>query len=140
MGMVYSEITLVNAVDEAYAQGGYIRAADVRSATVMAVADTGSMHMVITEELFQKLGLTVLSERPVMCANGQREKCKVTSPVTVIWKNRSTLLQAVVIPGAKAVLFGAIALEGMDLMVNPVTQEVVGVHGELVETYALKAG
>ena len=42
-----------------------------------------------------------------------------------------------VIPGAQEVLFGALALEGMDLMVNPVTQEVVGVHGEDEEHYAL---
>jgi hypothetical protein len=32
---------------------------------------------------------------------------------------------------------GAIVLEGMDLMVNPVTQEVVGVHGDKEEHYVL---
>jgi hypothetical protein len=38
-----------------------------------------------------------------------------------------------VIPGAEVVLLGALALEGMDLMVNPTTQEVVGVHGDEIE-------
>ena len=42
-----------------------------------------------------------------------------------------------VIPGAESVLLGAIALEGMDLMVNPVDGELVGVHGETEEYPAL---
>ena len=54
----------------------------------------------------------------------------------LLWKNRDTVLPAMVIPGAEVVLLGAIALEGMDLMVNPVTQEVVGVHGDEVEYIA----
>jgi hypothetical protein len=29
------------------------------------------------------------------------------------------------------------ALEGMDLMVNPITQEVVGAHGDVEEVLAL---
>jgi hypothetical protein len=35
------------------------------------------------------------------------------------------------------VLLGAIALEGMDLMVNPVNKELTGVHGETEEYLAL---
>ena len=37
-----------------------------------------------------------------------------------------------VIPGAERILLGAIPLEGMDLMVNPVSQELAGVHGDEV--------
>ena len=140
MGMVYTEITLTNEKDEVLAEDGYIPKSKVRSVTVKAVADTGSMYLVITEELFEKLGLTVFDEHYANCANGQRVKCRRTSTVNIRWKNRSIALPALVIPGAQKVLFGALALEGMDLMVNPVTQEVVGVHGEYEEHYALKAG
>ena len=45
-----------------------------------------------------------------------------------------------VIPGAEAVLLGAIALEGMDLMVNPVTRELAGAHGDTEEYMALEIG
>jgi hypothetical protein len=55
---------------------------------------------------------------------------KITDAVEVQWKNRFTILPALVIPGARKILMGAIVLEGMDLMVNPVTQEVVGAHGD----------
>ena len=34
-------------------------------------------------------------------------------------------------------LFGALPMEAMDLMVNPVTQEVVGAHGDREEYLAL---
>ena len=137
MGMVYTEITLKNVKDEGYAQGGFIKPEDIRTAKVTAVADTGSMNLVITEKLCQELGLEIREEKIARIANGQRISCKMTDAVEVRWKNRSTILQAMVIPGAQEVLFGALALEGMDLMVNPVTQEVVGVHGEDEEHYAL---
>jgi clan AA aspartic protease len=137
MGMVYTEITLKNVDDGAIARGGYIRPENVRTATVTAVADTGSMNLVIPEELRQKLGLGVREEKTVHIANGQRVNGKITDAVEVHWKNRYTIVPALVIPGAEKVLMGAIVLEGMDLMVNPVTQEVVGVHGDKEEYYAL---
>ena len=139
MGMVYAEITLKSVMDEGYARGGFIKPEDIRTAEVTAVVDTGSMNLVITEELRQKLGLAVIGEKTALVANGQRVSCKITDAVEVRWKNRSIILQAMVIPGAQKVLLGAIVLEGMDLMVNPVTQELVGVHGEEEEYMALSA-
>ena len=43
------------------------------------------------------------------------------------------ILQSLVIPGAEAVLLGAVPLEVLDLMVKPGTQELVGVHGDDIE-------
>jgi clan AA aspartic protease len=137
MGMVYEEITLKNVLDEGKAQEGFIKPDDVRTETLTAVVDTGSTNLVIPEELRQKLGLGIRGEKTALIANDQRVNCKVTDAVEVHWKNRNTIVPALVIPGAKKVLLGAIALEGMDLMVNPVTQEVVGVHGDKEECYAL---
>jgi clan AA aspartic protease len=133
MGMVYTEITLKNVLDEGKVRTGLIKAEDIRTATVTAVVDTGSMNLVITEELRQKLGLDLREAKTARVANGQRIACQMTDAVEVHWKNRDTVLHAMVIPGAEVVLLGALALEGMDLMVNPVTQEVVGVHGDEIE-------
>ena len=109
----------------------------MRSVTVQAVVDTGAMSLVINEELQQKLGLKVMRIRSALVANGQRVTCNETEPVEISWKDRGSSLNAVVIPGAKTVLLGAIPLEDMDLMVNPVTQELVGAHGDSVECFAL---
>jgi len=137
MGTVHAEITLKNAKDEGKALDGLIKEEDVRAATVQAVVDTGAMSLVITEELCQKLGLAVKGEKVARIANGQRVSCKVTEAVEIHWKNRTSTLSAVVIPGAADVLLGTLPLEDMDLMVNPVSQELVGVHGDVEEFIAL---
>ena len=59
------------------------------------------MSLVINEELCQKLGLEINEEKYVMVANGERVYCKVTEAVEIQWKNRLSILSAVVIPGAK---------------------------------------
>jgi clan AA aspartic protease len=133
MGMVQAEITLKNYNDEILVHEGQKKPGDIRTATVTAVVDTGSMYMVIPEALSQKLGLIATGERTAHIANGQRVNCKAIEAVKVQWKNRNTVVPAIIIPGAEKILMGAIALEGMDLMVNPVDQEVVGVHGDREE-------
>ena len=137
MGMVNTEITIKNYFDNLCVREGHLKPEEVRSQTVTAVADTGSLHLVITEELCEKLGLKILGEREILIANGQYVNCKIADGVEVLWKNRFTVVQAMVIPGAKKVLFGAVPMECMDLMVNPVSQEVVGAHGDRMETFAL---
>ena len=126
MGIVHTEITLKNVKDEAIAPE-----------TVTAVVDTGSLNLVITEDLRRKLGLGIDGERTAHIANGQRITCKMTDAVKVYWKDRATIVQAMVIPGAEKVLLGAIPLEAMDLMVSPAAQEVVGIHGDKIEYLAL---
>ena len=137
MGTVYAEITLKNAVDGAIYERGLIKEEDVRSVSVTAIVDTGAMSLVISEELCEELGLGIKGEKNALVANGQRVLCKVTEPVDIYWKNRYTSLPAVVIPGAEKVLLGVIPLEDMDLIVNPVTQELIGAHGDVVECLAL---
>jgi len=133
VGMVHTEITLKNYDDVSDVNKKRIGEHEVRQATVTAVVDTGSMYMVIPEELSQKLGLITAGEKTAHIANGQRVNCKLIKALEVQWKNRNTVVPAIIIPGSEKVLLGAIALEGMDLMVNPVNQEVVGVHGDKEE-------
>jgi clan AA aspartic protease len=138
MGMVYAEITLKNAWDAGNAKTGLIKDSEVRSLTATAVVDTGAASLVINEEICGKLGLMIQKERSARVADGRRVVCKVTHPVEIHWKDRSTSCEAMVIPGAETVLLGAIALEGMDLMIHPAKQELIGVHGDTIEYMALK--
>ena len=136
MGTVHAEITLKNAADQAGIREGRLKEHELRSVTVTVVIDTGAATLVINEELCQKLGLGITEERSVKLANGGRAPCKLTEPVEVCWKDRHWSCPAVVLSGAESVLLGAIPLEGMDLMINPKTQELVGVHGDVVEYMA----
>jgi clan AA aspartic protease len=135
MGTVYAEITLKNMFDVGKAREGLMKEHNIRTATVTAIVDTGAMTLVITEELFQELGLSIIGEKMVRTASGQR--CKVTEPVGIHWKDRFSALSAVVIPGAEVVLLGVLPLEDMDLIVNPGTQELQGAHGDIVECMVL---
>jgi hypothetical protein len=64
-------------------------------------------------------------------ANGEKSEYDMAGPLEVWWKNRRVLCDALVLPGAKDILLGAIPLEAMDLTVNP-HREVVGVHGDQI--------
>jgi clan AA aspartic protease len=137
MGTVHAEITLKNAADSANCKREMLKEQEVRSITVTAVVDTGAASLVINEQLCQTLGLGIMDERKARVADGRWVFCKITEAVEVHWKDRLTLCQAMVIPGAETVLLGAIPLEGMDLMVNPGKQELAGVHGDEVLFMAL---
>jgi len=130
MGTTFAEITMTNMLDEGFAREGYIKPEEVRSVTVKAIVDTGAMSLIIPEELRLKLGLKIVGEKFSRMADGRRVPCKITEGVRFSWKNRFEVLFAEVVPGAEEVLLGAIPLEALDVMVNPVTQELVGIHGE----------
>ena len=130
MGLVHAEITLKNAADEVRAREGLINKEDIRQVTVDALADTGAYTLVINEAVRKELGLDLLGTAPGRLANGISEKYNLAGPLEIRWKNRSTNMDALVIPNARDVLLGAIPLEAMDLIVNPLKEEVIGAHGD----------
>jgi clan AA aspartic protease len=130
MGLVYTEIVLRNVGDQIRVQTGVITEQEVHEIKVRACVDTGAWTLVINEEMRIKLGLGIAGKNHSTLADGTREIYEMTEAVEVQWKNRNTICQALVLPDAVDVLLGAIPLEGMDLMINPRKEEVVGVHGE----------
>ncbi|MDR2246997.1 MAG: aspartyl protease family protein [Treponema sp.] len=137
VGEVRTEITLVNVREAGYAQGGFIPESQVKRLTVNAVVDTGAWTLVINEETRQKLGLLAEETSEATVAGGAVVPCRITEPVGIRWKNRHTVCEAAVIPDEADVLLGAFPLQGMDLMVHPKKQEVVGAHGPDVR-YVIK--
>jgi clan AA aspartic protease len=129
MGNVYAEITVTNTSDMVEAKKGHIAEKDIRSVTMNALVDTGATTLVINEELCQRLGLDIESTRTINLAGGAKGICKVTEPVKIQWKDRSANVSAVVLAEGFPLL-GVIPLEFMDLIVDPVRQELVGAHGD----------
>ena len=130
MGIVYTIITLKNVKDIIKAEEGLIKENEIRHTTVEAMVDTGTGTLVINEELRQVLGLELKGERQATLANDTKEMVKVAGLVEVHWKNRTMTCQPLVASGNGEVLLGAIPLEDMDLMVDPVRQVLTGAHGE----------
>ena len=132
MGIVYAEITMKNMGDLILAEKGHRKEKDIRETTVNAMVDTGAFTLVIGEEVRERLGLEILGDDWVKLANGEPETVKKVAPVEVHWENRSMICEPVLLPGTKDVLLGAIPLEGMDLIVDPKNEELVGRHGDKI--------
>jgi len=130
MGIVRTEITLKNMVDEGDAERGMMKDSEIRQTTVTAVVDTGAITLVINEEIRQKLGLKIKRKRRATLADGTASYYDETEPVSVYWKDRDSVCKAYVLPNSNNVLLGAIPLEDMDLIVHPAKQELVGAHGD----------
>jgi hypothetical protein len=130
MSTFKEEITLENPVDATNAVNGIIKETEVRRLTVNALVDTGAWTLVMNEETRAKLGLRILGSSRSEVANGAVETGSLTEPVTIYWKDRFTACTAFVLPNETEVLFGALPMEGMDLIVSPKREEVVGAHGD----------
>jgi clan AA aspartic protease len=130
MGEVRTEITLVNIEDQGVANRGYMPPDQVRRLTVNAVVDTGAWTLVINEETRQKLGLRAEEASETTVAGGGKVPSRITEYVEIRWKDRKTACEAVVLPDEEDILLGAFPLEGLDLMIQPKTNEVVGAHGD----------
>ena len=130
MGYVYTDITLMNAMDVVNARHGAIPEPEIRQTTVQAMVDTGAATLIINDAIRQELGLMVRREEEVTLANDTAETVKVTDPIEVHWKDREMVCQPWVISDSGEVLLGAIPLENMDLIVDPKQQAVVGRHGD----------
>ena len=128
MGSVYAEITVRNAFDIECAHVGQITENNVRTVTLTAIVDTGATTLVINEDTFNTLGLSVVETRNINVASGAKVECKVTSPVCIQWKGRQATVNAVMLPQGKPLL-GVIPLEFMDMIVDPIRRELVGAHG-----------
>ena len=145
MGLVYEDITLKNAGDVINVGRGFIKEPEIRQATVQAMVDTGAMTLVIGEDVREELGLELRGEQQATLANEAIEMCHFTEPVEVHWKDRYTVIPALVLAGTrrraqrarfpsgtKEVLLGAIPLEAMDLIVDPGSQQLAGAHGDQI--------
>ena len=131
MSLVKTEITLKNTEDHLKAKRGLIKETEVRQITVNALVDTGAWTLVINEETREKLGLDIVGSDSGTLADGKSTEYNVAGPLDVIWKNRRTTCEALVLPEADDILLGAIPLEAMDLTVNP-RRELVGAHGDQI--------
>jgi len=129
MSVVYTEITLKNEIDAAFAEKGYIKEDEIRQMTVQAVVDTGAWTIVINNETREKLGLRDKGFGEANLADGKKGEFPMAGPLEIRWKNRRFTCDALVLPDAPEILLGAIPLEGMDLTINP-KRELVGVHGD----------
>ncbi len=112
MGIAYAALTLSNPVQR-----------DLEPIEAKALADTGAVHLCIPEHVAIQLELTEQEKREVTLADGSRRLIPYVGPIEVKFGNRRCFVGAMVM--GDEVLLGAIPMEDMDLIVRPMTREVL---------------
>ena len=118
MGLVYAELVLINTVDVELAKRNIIGQEEIKSIRVNALVDSGAYNMCINEIIQSQLQLPFVEKRTGQLANGEIETYDLVGPVTVKFKNRTTICNALVLPGDNEILLGAIPMEDMDVVID----------------------
>lgn len=73
----------------------------------------------------EQLRLPFIEKRKAQLANGHVAEYDIVGPVVVKFKNRRTVSEAMVLQGDSEPLLGAVPLEGMDVLIHPLRQELI---------------
>lgn len=125
MRQIYADIEIINNDDLAFARRKVIGEEEVRRMNVNALVDTGAYLLCINEEIQQQMQFPVVEKRKGQLANGQIEEFDVVSSVELRFKNRRTICNAMVLPSDSEILLGVIPLEDMDVLIDPLRQELI---------------
>lgn len=135
MGYVHADIELINQHDMHDAKRNIIGQEEIRRLRARALVDTGSYYLCINENMQEILQLPVLERRRLRLANDHTEDYDIVGPVELRFANRRNTCEAVILPGSSEVLLGSIPLEGMDVLIDPLRQELIvnPVHPDMAE-------
>lgn len=125
MGLVYADIELLSVDDLALSRRGFLPKEEVKRIRIKALVDSGAYELVINEEVKQQLDLPVLEERIAKLADDSERLVELVGPVEIRFENRSTVVRAMVLPGASEILLGAIPMEGLDVVIDPREQRLI---------------
>jgi clan AA aspartic protease len=109
MGYIHTKIRLGNP-----------RREGSRAMEVITLVDTASNYLCLPATIVAELGLESDTRRIVTTADGGKHECRYVGPVEVRFADRVCFVGALEL--GDEVLLGAIALEDMDLVINPSRQ------------------
>ncbi len=124
MGLIYADIELVNSGDLELVRRGYMDIDEVKRMRINILVDTGSYMLAINENIQAYLQLPVVEKRRARLADESIVICDIVAPIEIKFKNRRCSCSAIVLPGNAEPLLGAIPLEDMDVVINPLRQEL----------------
>jgi len=122
MGEIVVNIELENVVDRGRAKEGELPEADIRRATISAVADTGAIMLALPEDVVSWLGLDLESSITATYADGRQSELPVAGPLLVRIGDRSMPANCIVLPQGTDALVGQLVMEGLDLVADCVAQ------------------
>ena len=109
MGLVNGKVLLKNP-----------RLPELAPVEVVALADSGAVHLCIPEHIQIQLKLEAIDDKEVTLADGSKKLVPYVGPIELRFKNRVGFAGALVM--GDQVLLGAIPVEDMDLIIIPKTR------------------
>jgi len=106
MGLIHTKVFLSNP-----------RNPELAPLEVTALVDTGAITMCIPQHIAVQLQLKEVEKREVTVADGRRQLIPYAGPLQVTFQNRNSFGGALLL--GDEVILGAIAMEDMDLVINP---------------------
>ena len=96
------------------------RLPDLDPVDVVAMADSGALHLCIPEHIQIQLRLEAIDSKEVTLADGSKKLVPYVGPIELRFKNRAGFAGALVM--GDQVSIGAIPMEDMDLIIIPKTR------------------
>jgi clan AA aspartic protease len=111
MGLIHAQVTLENPFTK-------------RRMETRALVDTGCLYLTISEHIARALGFDVseFATMTVRLADGTQRAVPRVGPIRIHYTGRCANLDALVFGDEP--LMGALALESLDLSVDPTTQKI----------------
>jgi len=109
MGLVNEKVSLKNP-----------RLPKLAPVNVVALAESGAVHLCIPEHIQIQLKLEAIDNKEVTLADGSKKLVPYVGPIELRFKNRVGFAGALVM--GDQVLLGAIPMEDMDLIIIPKTR------------------
>ena len=122
MGEIVVDIVLENSADFERVEEGGLRDADVRRATIPAVADTGAKMLALPEDVVDRLGSRRVGSVDATYADGRQGQLPVAGPLIVRIGDRWMPTNCIVLPRGTDALIGQIVMEGLDLIADCTNQ------------------
>jgi len=116
MGRFSVEFEVSNYRDQVAAEMGTLDPSRIRSARISGVVDSGASELVLPEKVAKELGVRKGPRIKVRYADGRRATRHLVDDVRLELLGRRGTFQAIVEPGRKDALVGAIVLEVLDLL------------------------
>ncbi len=119
MGLVYAEIEIINGFELEMARRSMIDPEEVKRLFVNILVDTGSYMMCINESIQEQLQFPIVDSKKAQTADGRIIDCPVVDQIQIRFENRNWSGRAMILPGDTEPLLGAIPLEEMDVLIDP---------------------
>lgn len=125
VGRFSVEFEVVNRVDVHLAERGYLPPEKIRRVKLQGVVDCGATRLVLPQRAVKLLGLEPTGTIRVRYADNRRAVRPTVEDVQVELLGRRGTFTASVEPRRRTALIGAIVLEDLDFLVDPLQMRLV---------------